>query len=305
MSHALDQTYGVTFLGVIFSAELHGVALVQAWYYFTHQSDTWPLKLFVACVVAFDTIHQALIVHAVYIYLITNFGNAPQLLLIVWSMVVEVLFNGLTALFVQAFLILRIWRLSKGNILLTGSAGALCVGNFACVIAYVAKALPMTTYAELTTIKGLSLAINITGAATDVLIAAILCFLLLGSRTGFSRSDSMINKLVLFFVNTGLITSVFAIASLISITTAPDAFIYILFFFCMGRLYSNSLLAVLNARKSIKESSGSGVHTSGDMPLSWRRPTGTLTNPPLEVKIATSHETDDTIARDFKQRGSE
>ncbi|KAJ7623593.1 hypothetical protein FB45DRAFT_926163 [Roridomyces roridus] len=295
MSHALDQTYGVTFLGVIFSADpwfIHlstyhllsrSVALVQAWYYFTHQSDTWPLKLFVACVVAFDTIHQALIVHAV------------------WSMVVEVLFNGLTALFVQAFLILRIWRLSKGNILLTGSAGALCVGNFA----YVAKALPMTTFAELTTIKGLSLAINITGAATDVLIAAILCFLLLGSRTGFSRSDSMINKLVLFFVNTGLITSVFAIASLISITTAPDAFIYILFFFCMGRLYSNSLLAVLNARKSIKESSGSGVHTSGDMPLSWRRPTGTLTNPPLEVKIATSHETDDTIARDFKQRGSQ
>jgi len=305
MSHLLDDTYGVCLIGVLLSAELHGVALVQAWYYYTHQNDGWPLKLFVAAVLCFDTIHQALITHAIYTYLIANFGNVPELNNIVWSMVVEVLFNGLTALLVQSFLVIRIWRLSKGNKLLTGAAWLLVLGGFGCVVAYVGKAMPLQTYTDLKQIKGISLAINITGASGDVLIATILCYLLLGSRTGFSRSDTMINKLVLFFVNTGLITSLFALASLISITAAPNAFIYILFFFCMGRLYSNSLLAILNGRHIIKEASGNGILTTGDMPLSLRGhqhgTAGTYNSgPALEIKIATSQE-NDTMVGDIKR----
>ncbi|KAJ7493340.1 hypothetical protein B0H11DRAFT_958376 [Mycena galericulata] len=227
-SHLLDNTFGVCFIGVIIAAELHGVACVQAWYYFTHQNDGWPLKLFVAAVVCFDTIHQALITHTVYTYLVTNFSNPPELGNLVWSLL------GLTALSVQSFLAVRVWRLSKGNIWLTGAAWLLIFAEFGCVLAYVALSLRLDTFAQLAGLKSLSTAVNALAASGDVLIAGILCWLLLRSRTGFTRSDTMINKLVLFFVNTGLITSLFAIASLISITVAPTTFIYILFFFLHG-----------------------------------------------------------------------
>ncbi|KAI3600676.1 hypothetical protein WG66_014174 [Moniliophthora roreri] len=100
----------------------------------------------------------------------------------------------------------------------------------------------------------LSILVNALAAAGDVYIAATLCWLLHSSRTGFRRSDTIIKKLILFTVNTGALTSLCAVASLISITAAPNTFIYITFFFCIGRLYANSLLATLNARGTIRES---------------------------------------------------
>jgi hypothetical protein len=129
---------------------------------------------------------------------------------------------------------------------------SLVIGEFSLVVIYVAKAIHMTTFAELGTLKPLSMSVNALAAAGDVLIAVFLCTLLQQSRTGFRRSDTMINKLILFSINTGLLTSICAVMSLISISVWPNTFIYIAFYFCLGRLYCNSLLATLNARKSLR-----------------------------------------------------
>lgn len=94
--------------------------------------------------------------------------------------------------------------------------------------------------------------VNALGAVVDVLIAASLCTLLQRSRTGFKKSDSMISKLMLFTVNTGLLTSIFAVLSLATFLAYPNTLIYVTFFFCLGRLYSNSLLASLNCRRIIR-----------------------------------------------------
>ncbi|KAF7289480.1 hypothetical protein HMN09_01342000 [Mycena chlorophos] len=97
----LDTTLGAAFIGVVVAAGLHGVSCVQAWWYYIHQNDRWPLKLLVAIVMISDTAHQALISHTgtssvlffaaldqyalpVYTYLVTNFDNPIQLGLIVW-----------------------------------------------------------------------------------------------------------------------------------------------------------------------------------------------------------------------------
>ncbi|KAJ6472687.1 hypothetical protein C8R47DRAFT_1324604 [Mycena vitilis] len=252
----------------------------------------------VAVVLLVDTVHQALITHTIYTYLVTNFTSGlVELNKLVWSLIVEVLFNGLTALLVQSFLAVRVWRLSKGNKWLTGAAWLLILAEFGCVVAYITLALPLDTFTELANLKALSIAVNSLAASGDVLIASILCFLLLRSRTG---SDTVVNKLVMFFVNTGLITSLFAVASLISITVAPTTFIYIFFFFCMGRLYSNSLFAILNARGTIKTVCSDKNLASSDIPLSVRlrshgarnNITNTSTHPELTIKIDTNQESD-------------
>ena len=62
-----------------------------------------------------------------------------------------------------------------------------------------------------------SRAINALAAVSDVAIAVILIFLLQRSRTGFRRSDSVINRLILFSLNTGLLTSIDALLSLITV----------------------------------------------------------------------------------------
>ncbi|KAG6889776.1 hypothetical protein C0995_014706 [Termitomyces sp. Mi166 len=266
----LDNTLGAAYVGVVVAAALHGVSCVQAWYYFTHQKDTWPTKTLVAAVMIFDTIHQILISHTIYIYLIKNYNNPPFLVNLVWSMLVEVLFNGLTALLVQGFLTLRVWRLSNRNIWLTSIVVLLVSAEFGCVVAFGTLSLQFKTFVELQQLKYLSISVNALAAAGDVLIALILCTLLHRSRTGFHRSDTMINKLILFAVNTGFLTSLCAVASLISIVVAGKTFLYIAFYFCIGRLYSNSLLATLNARKMIR-GSADGIHsTSENISLSLR-----------------------------------
>jgi len=276
---------------------LHGVSCIQAWYYFTHQNDTWPIKSLVSAVMIFDTIHQALISHTVYTYLITNFGNYPSLEKLVWSILVEVIFNGLTAFLVQSFLTVRVWRLSNRNTWLTALAVTLVIGEFACVIAFTGMSLRLRTFVELARLKPLSVTVNALAAASDVLIAATLCTLLHRSRTGFHRSDTMINKLILFAVNTGCFTSLCAVASLISIVVAGGTFLYIAFFFCIGRLYSNSLLATLNARDMIRGAADDVQSTDDNFSLSLREipKTATIgsrrpTN--ISIKIDTTKETD-------------
>lgn len=296
-SHALDKTLGVGFIGVVVAAGLYGVSCVQAWWYYTHQKDGWPLKLLVGAVMAFDTIHQALISHTLYTYLVTNYNNEEELGLIVWSLLVEVLFNGFTALLVQSFLTVRIWRLSSGNKWLTGGAAILVLGEFGCVIAYVAMSLRLRTFVELAELKALSITVNALAAAGDVVIATTLIWLLRSSRTGFHRSNTMIRKLILFSVETCALTSLCAIASLVSIVCAGQTFIYILFFFCMGRLYANSLLATLNARKMIR-GAADGVHTTSEnLSLSLRefQPKSTTLSmaskrPNISIKIDTTQE---------------
>jgi hypothetical protein len=261
---ALDNTFGAFLIGVVISAVLYGVTCVQTWFYYIHYpSDPWYIKSLVGAVLLSDTCHQALITHAAYIYLVTDFANPEAAGNIVWSLIIEVLFNGFTALMVQSFLAMRVYRLSNKSILATSSVMVLVIGEFILILIYVAKAIGMATFVDLTALKAISMAINSVAAAGDVLIAIFLCTLLQKSRTGFRRSDTMINKLILFSMNTGLLTSICAVASLVSISVWPDTFIYIMFYFCIGRLYCNSLLATLNARKGLR-----GDSQNDDMSLS-------------------------------------
>ncbi|KAF8843184.1 hypothetical protein BDN67DRAFT_924969 [Paxillus ammoniavirescens] len=249
----LDNTLGAFLIGVLISAILYGVTCAQTLYYYRrYPSDPWYIKLLVAAVLASDTCHQALITHSLYVYLVTDFGAYQNLGLLVWSLIVEVLFNGFTALMVQCFLAMRVYRLSNKSYLATGSVMVLVMANFILVVAYVAKAIHLETFVQLATLEALSKSVNAATVASDVLIAALLCMMLQKSRTGFRRSDTMINKLILFTVNTGLLTSICAVASLVSISLWPNTFIYIGFYFCLGRLYCNSLLATLNARKGLR-----------------------------------------------------
>ncbi|KAL0068954.1 hypothetical protein AAF712_003947 [Marasmius tenuissimus] len=113
--------------------------------------------------------------------------------------------------------------------------------------------------------KWLSILVNALAAAGDVYITGSLSFLLHRSRTGFQRSDAIITKLIHFTVNTGLLTTCCAVGSLISILAAPTTFIYIAFFFTIGRLYANSLLCTLNARSYIRNSGDDYNSTNSHM----------------------------------------
>ncbi|KAL1721397.1 hypothetical protein EV715DRAFT_288535 [Schizophyllum commune] len=247
---AVDNTVGASLVGALCAAALYGVSCVQTWWYFTrYGADVWYIKALVLLVFVFDTVHQILISHTVYFYVVSNYNNPGSLNNMTWSILLEVLFNGMIGLLVQGFLTMRVWKLSNKCKWLTGLITGLVVSEFACSVVFTAKSLQLETWSQLSSMKPLSMTVNVLGAVADVIIAAGLFFYLHRSRTGFKKSDTMISKLIMFAVSTGMLTSVCAIGSLISISVWGDTLIYVAFYF----RYSNSLLATLNARKDIRE----------------------------------------------------
>ncbi|KAL1743913.1 hypothetical protein HDZ31DRAFT_83085 [Schizophyllum fasciatum] len=238
---AVDNTVGASLVGALFSC-------VQTWWYFTrYGADVWYIKALVLLVFVFDTVHQMLISHTVYYYVVSNYNNPGILNNMTWCL--EVLFNGMIGLLVQGFLTMRVWKLSNKCRWLTALIAGLVVSEFTCSVVFTARSLQLSTWSELGALKPLSMTVNVLGAVADVIIAAGLFFFLHRSRTGFKKSDTMISKLIMFAVSTGMLTSVCAIGSLVSISVWGDTLIYVAFYF----RYSNSLLATLNARKDIRE----------------------------------------------------
>ncbi|KAH8984345.1 hypothetical protein EDB92DRAFT_1887510 [Lactarius akahatsu] len=82
-----------------------------------------------------------------------------------------------------------------------------------------------------------------------------MCWFLYHKKTGFARTDSMIMTWMTYSIQSGLLTSVLACAMLISFSVAPSAKYSDIFFWPMGKVYANSLLAMLNSRDSVRERS--------------------------------------------------
>ncbi|KAJ7937381.1 hypothetical protein B0H13DRAFT_212079 [Mycena leptocephala] len=162
----LDNTMGASLLGCIFAAGLYGVSCVQTWYYFNRYggTDLWYIKTLVGVVFVCDSIHQALISHTVYWYVITNYSHPDALSNLVWSILLEVLFNGLIGLIVQSFLTMRVWRLSNRNIALTVITASLVLAEFGCSVAFTIQSLQLRTWKDLGELKGLSMSVNVLGA---------------------------------------------------------------------------------------------------------------------------------------------
>jgi len=96
------------------------------------------------------------------------------------------------------------------------------------------------------------------GAITfvDFVVASSLCYLFATSRTGFSSTDSVLTKLIIYTINTGCLTSVVSIAGIITCATMPGTFIFLGIEFLIPKLYVNSFLALLNARYYLQSTAG-------------------------------------------------
>ncbi|SJL06632.1 uncharacterized protein ARMOST_09974 [Armillaria ostoyae] len=251
-SNSLGGTMGPLYIGMVLAGALWGVSCVQTWYYFdNYKNDPTFLRVVVFCTWLSDTIHQILISQAVYNYTITHFGDTDNLQNVLWSLYLEALFNGITGFLVQSFFVHRIWTFRK-NIPITFVISLLVIGEFGVTIAYVALGMNLKTFTDLKQIKGVSMSINALAAAGDVLISAAICTMLNSSKSGFAWSNHVINRLILFSINSGLLTSICAVMSLVTILALPNTLIYFCFYFLIGRFYSNSLLATLNARKGMR-----------------------------------------------------
>jgi len=89
-------------------------------------------------------------------------------------------------------------------------------------------------------------------ATVDLVLAFILCYYLQRGRSGFEKTNSLISRIIQYTIATGLLTSLYAFACVITYFAVPHTFTFIAMHLSLGRLYTNALLVTLNSRRSLR-----------------------------------------------------
>ncbi|KAJ7751725.1 hypothetical protein B0H14DRAFT_2756576 [Mycena olivaceomarginata] len=253
----LDSLLGAAFIGILVSTAVYGITCLQGYIYYTENSsgDKRYLKTFVGVLILLDTFHVILLGIFYYRYSVTNFGDYIQLQAIsTWSLLAQVVVEDIIALMVQFFFAYRIYQLSK-NWIIPVIICILSIGQFGCGIRFTVTAVGVkvteSARTKTWTISGMAIS-----AACDVVITASMIYYLWSEKRQVKLSRGMnrtINSLMRYSLNTGFLTTVFALATAITFVENETAFIYGPFFFVLSRMYACSFLAVLNTRHHLRE----------------------------------------------------
>jgi hypothetical protein len=105
-------------------------------------------------------------------------------------------------------------------------------------------------------------------ATGDIVITAVLCYLLNDSRTGVGRTNTIINKLIKYAINRGAMTSVCALLNLVFFVSLPETFVFMVPLLPSGQLYVISVVSMLLARHGLRDrAKQSHETTAGSFPL--------------------------------------
>jgi len=249
----ISNTIGSLFIGWGASAIFFGILCMQSWSYFTRfPNDAVFNKLLVSFILVLESIHQVFIGYTSWHYCVQYFGLFAKAAFepTIWSMGAIIILGALVGTIVKIYFGWRVFKLSRGNVFWPSLICVMAVAQLGVASVFSMKCT-QTVVAKLMTLKTLGVISLSLGAATDVVSAFSLSYYLHAMRTGYRRSDTLINRLIVFSVNTGVITSIFSLTVVILYQLMPTNLIFIACFFIVCKLYSNSFIATLNSREFI------------------------------------------------------
>ncbi|PAV21571.1 hypothetical protein PNOK_0152800 [Pyrrhoderma noxium] len=255
----LDITLGALLIGTYISTTLFGFTSLQTYsYYNTYVNDRVFLRVLVAVIWVLELIHTIFITRTYYELSVINFGSFADFIRLPFVLKFSIVWSNSISCGVQAFFANRI-RIMSGRWELAVICWSLSAVRYVTSLTAAAEEIKISVQTEFNgQWKWIIIFVLAVGAVNDILIALGLGFYLSRNKSGISSSDRVVNKLIKFTVQSGLITSVLAIAMLICYLSMPDNFIWLAIFVCLAKTYSNSFLATLNARNTLR----SGLNTS-------------------------------------------
>ncbi|KAJ3510396.1 hypothetical protein NLJ89_g4696 [Agrocybe chaxingu] len=274
MKGPAEVVHGWMFIGSAFNLLLMGVMASQMYmYYIKYKDDRTWIKALVAGIFVLDVVNTVFLFTYLYRSLITFYGEVEFLSKTDWILATGAWTTGVIACAVQLFFAWRILVLTKNWIYvviiaalsLTGCGASLVIpiktGNF----------IHVSEFHKIRTAVTMWLACEV---AADVVITALLVwylyvlfiFSLIHQRkhkTGFRRSDMMVDRIIRVTLQTGLLTMVVASVDLFFFLADPTG-THFLFNFPLAKLYANSLMSSLNSRHGWKFNGTTSVGTGSE-----------------------------------------
>ncbi|KAI0764652.1 hypothetical protein C8Q74DRAFT_1283139 [Fomes fomentarius] len=285
---SIKEALSFTFIGSTIGTILYGITVLQTYVYFRRYwgDKTW-IKSLVAVLFILDTTLTVLILQGAYTWFVVDF-RAPtsrfmeNLVEFPVHHGISLVINCATQCFfgqklwyfggsvnrylVGAIFLLSIAALStgQGKILLTRKAHDLYLRSLhQALTAFLLLNLD-SIYVVADRRVGILSGVNISlSVACDILITSGLCFYLRDGRsTGLTRTRRLIDRLMLYVVQRGILTAVCQTSHMILTLASPNHYYSLIPAYIEAKLYFNSLLASLNVRDSLRNGAMSEEHES-------------------------------------------
>ncbi|KAJ8698807.1 hypothetical protein PTI98_005475 [Pleurotus ostreatus] len=243
--------FGPMLLGVFFNTILYGILVVQIFNYFQvyKRSDKPLIRYLVIYLLVLETFGTACVIHMMYEVFVMPMGapkppgppKPPTML------PADAITTVLISTPVQLFLAWRISVLTSSKIVAI-FISLLAITSLGGGIAMSALVILNPDFSRFETFYPATGTWLGSSALADVIISTALVMTLRRKRTGMQVTDNIINKIMTFTIQTGFVTAVFAIADVVLALTLRDSGFNFIPDFMLSKLYSNTLIASLNAR---------------------------------------------------------
>ncbi|KAJ7213573.1 hypothetical protein GGX14DRAFT_563891 [Mycena pura] len=237
----VPTTLGAMLIGGFFASMLSGIVSMQTLTYIrTYTSDPKALKYLVLSVWFLDTVHTALIWAAMWIYVIGNFGSASKINDIPCCIVHQVHFidgryNGKQHVAQSQAVVAKNWYMASSVMLLALLRLAAASVSTAMMLQY--KGFDQfKLHARWVFTLGLSVS-----STVDILVTAFLVYLFHLNKLESGPLNHVIDKLMVYAFETGSLTCLGAIVSMICWVTMENL-VFLGLHFAIGKLYATSLL---------------------------------------------------------------
>ncbi|KAM5544619.1 hypothetical protein V8D89_001517 [Ganoderma adspersum] len=247
---SLADTYGAFFIGSCISLVLYGLTVHQTYRYFRlYPEDSMYLKALVMTIFLAETVNSILPVHLSYYHLVANYFNPLALASDTLSLRLLAPTSAITILACQSFYVRRVFLVDcRYRLIVAGTIVLLIVETaFAIVLSVQAfKGHQMQDFVDMTWTVSVFYGVDM---VIDSTLTGTLIVYLLRNRTGTQRNDSMIQTLIVYTINTGLVTSIVGMLAFIFGLIMPGNLVYFAMGIVVTKLYANSVLALLNTRR--------------------------------------------------------
>ncbi|KAF8151309.1 hypothetical protein B0H34DRAFT_125701 [Crassisporium funariophilum] len=279
-SSKVTLLFGPLLIGVILNTLLYGVAVVQCFiYYQTYRKDAKWIRYFVLYLFVIETANTIMDIGLIFEPLVLNYGEPEALTNLPKMLIPDALVNVMISTPVQFFIAWRI-KMVGGSWVMPIIIGFFGTCSFIGGLAATIGTTTVHEWAGLERLKPAVITSLVATATADVLITTSLSWTLLKRKSGVKSTDDKVARIIRLTVQTGFITSLFALLDVITFTTLQGTAVAFTWDLALSKLYTNSILSTLNARAGWNNLTGSSEADSNVLfgPMTTKA-TGELSRP--------------------------
>ncbi|KAH8828950.1 hypothetical protein DL96DRAFT_1708122 [Flagelloscypha sp. PMI_526] len=253
---AFDTTIGMSCAAWLLSQRSIYLSGVVSYQYMTYKNmdsnDPIWLRNLVALLFVIDTSVTIAEFYAVWYYAVENYANPSVFGEAIWTTSFTCVMTAISSLIVQAFWINQLHRLTGQRwlciiLIVASTVSSLCGVINGIMIGVLVDVGKVAGLIPLSTIWGA------TEAGVNIIITFALSRALWRNKTRSPRTNALINRLIWASIQSGLFSSIFALAALMTFIFSPKTLLCTIFAWPWAKTYSNSLLYTLVSRQKLAE----------------------------------------------------